>query len=86
MPEQTFASMSERLRELPFNSKLCLTIEVLDQGREDFVLQTQRRISYAMYAGKRGVSDLESAAKLADIEAVLAKTRFRRDENFLSCN
>jgi type-IV secretion system protein TraC len=73
MPEQTFASMSERLRELPFNSKLCLTVEVLDQSREDLALQTQRRISYAMYAGKRGVSDLESAAKLADIEAVLAK-------------
>ncbi len=73
MPEQTFASMSERLRELPFDSKLCLTAEVLDQGREDLVLQTQRRISYAMYAGKRGVSDLESAAKLSDIESVLAK-------------
>ena len=73
MPEQTFASMSERLRELPFDSKLCLTIEVLDQGREDLVLQTQRRISYAMYAGKRGVSDLDSAAKLSDIESILAK-------------
>jgi hypothetical protein len=73
MPEQTFASMSERLRELPFDSKLFLTFEVLDQGLEDLALQTQRRISYAMYSGKRGVSDLESAAKLADIEAVLAK-------------
>ncbi len=73
MPQQTFAAMSERMRELPFDSKLFLTIEVLDQGREDFSLQTQRRISYAMYAGKRGVTDLESAAKLADIEAILAK-------------
>ncbi len=73
MPEQTFASMSERLRELPFDSRLFLTFEVLDQDREDLVLQTQRRISYAMYAGKRGVSDLESAAKLSDIESVLAK-------------
>jgi conjugal transfer ATP-binding protein TraC len=52
---------------------LCLTVEILDQGREDLMLQTQRRISYAMYAGKRGVSDLESAAKLSDIESVLAK-------------
>ena len=73
MPEQTFASMSEHLRRLPFGSRLFLTIEVLDQDREDLALQTQRRISYAMYAGKKGVSDLESAAKLADLESVLAK-------------
>jgi hypothetical protein len=36
------------------------------------MLQTQRRITYAMYAGKRGVADLESAAKLQDIEAIPA--------------
>lgn len=73
MPEQTFASMSERMRELPFDSRLYLTIETLDQAKEDFALQTQRRIAYAMYAGKKGVTDLESAAKLSDIEAILAK-------------
>lgn len=73
MPEQTFASMAEKMRDLPFNSKLFLTIDVLDQAREDLALQTQRRISYAMYAGKKGVSDLESVAKLSNIESVLAK-------------
>lgn len=73
MPEQTFASMAERMRELPAESKLFLTIDVLDQAREDFSLQTQRRIAYAMYAGKKGVTDLESAAKLSDIEAILSK-------------
>ena len=73
MPQQTFAAMADRMRDLPFDSKLFLTIEVLDQAKEDFALQTQRRISYAMYAGKRGVTDLESAAKLQDIEAVLAR-------------
>jgi conjugal transfer ATP-binding protein TraC len=73
MPEQTFASMAERMRDLPFDSKLFLSIQVLDQAQEDLALQTQRRISYAMYAGKRGVSDLESAAKLSNIESVLAK-------------
>ena len=73
MPQQTFASMAERMRELPFDSRLFLTIEVLDQAKEDLALQTQRRITYAMYAGKRGVADLESAAKLTDIEAILAR-------------
>ncbi len=73
MPQQTFSSMAERMRELPFDSKLFLTIEVLDQAREDFTLQTQRRVAYAMYSGKRGVTDLESAAKLSDIESLLAK-------------
>ncbi len=73
MPQQTFSAMSERMRELPFDSKLFLTIEVLDQAKEDFSLQTQRRISYAMHIGKKGVTDLESEAKLQDIESLLSK-------------
>lgn len=72
MPDQTFASMSEKLRDLPFDSRLFLSIDVLNQDRETVVLETQRRIAYAMYAGKKGVSDLESEAKLKDIEALLA--------------
>ncbi len=73
MPEQTFASMSEKLRELPFDSKLFLSIDVLNQDRETMALQTQRRIAYAMYSGKKGVSDLESEAKLKDLETLLAQ-------------
>lgn len=73
MPEKTYASMAEKRREMPFDSTLFLSIEVLDQASEDIALKTQRRIAYAMYAGKQGVQDLESAAKLQDIEAVLAK-------------
>lgn len=73
MPQQTFSAMSERMRDLPFDSKLFLTVEVLDQAKEDFSLQTQRRVSYAMYSGKRGVTDLESAAKLQNIESILAR-------------
>ena len=73
MPKQTFSSMSERIRDLPLDSKLFLSIEVLDQDKEDMSLQTQRRISYAMYAGKTGVGDLESAAKLQDLESILEK-------------
>lgn len=73
MPERTFASMAEKLRELPFGSNLFLTIQVLDQAVEDLALKTQRRIAYSMYSGQKGVQDLESAAKLQDIEAVLSK-------------
>jgi len=72
MPEHTFSAMSEKLRDLPFGSRLHLSVEVLDQERETLTLETQRRIAYAMYAGKKGVSDLESEAKLKDIEALLS--------------
>jgi hypothetical protein len=47
-----YASMAEKMRELPFDSKLFLTVQVLDQSKEDLALSTQRRITYAMYAGK----------------------------------
>lgn len=73
MPEKTYASMAEKLRELPFGSNLYLTLQVLDQANEDMALKTQRRVAYAMYSGAKGVQDLESAAKLQDIEAVLSK-------------
>lgn len=73
MPMETFSSMAEKLRELPFDSKLLLSVQVLDQAKEDLLLNTQRRISYAMYSGKAGVTDLESAAKLNDIELLLKK-------------
>ena len=33
MPDQTFASMSEKLRSLPFDSKLMVSIETLHQGK-----------------------------------------------------
>lgn len=73
MPDQSFASMSEKFRDLPFDSRLYLSIDVLNQDRETMSLQTQRRIAYAMYTGKKGVSDLESEAKLKDLESILAK-------------
>lgn len=73
MPDQTFSSMAERMRDLPFDSRLFISIDVLDQAKETLALETQRRISYAMLSGKKGVSDLESAAKLRDIEALLAR-------------
>jgi type-IV secretion system protein TraC len=72
LPDQTFANMAARLRELPFDSRLFLTVHVPDQQTELEALQTQRRIAYSMVAGKRtGVSDLESEAKFRDIETLL---------------
>jgi conjugal transfer ATP-binding protein TraC len=71
LPEQTFASMAEKLKDLPFKSKLLLSIEVQDQNKEISALQMQRRMAYASVVGKKGVSDLEAQAKLQDIEAIL---------------
>ncbi len=85
MPDQTFASMSEKLRALPFDSRLFLSIETLNQSKETFALETQRRIAYALYAGKKGVSDLNNQAKLQDIEALLAK-RVAGEEKIFSAS
>lgn len=72
LPEQSFASMAQLLRDLPFDSKLFLTINVPDQQKEISQLQTQRRLAFSMARGKRtGVSDIESEAKLQDLEALL---------------
>lgn len=72
LPDQTFAAMAAHLRSLPFRSRLFLSVHVPDQLKEIEGLQTQRRIAYSMVVGKRsGVSDLESAAKLQDLETLL---------------
>lgn len=72
LPDQTFASMAARLRDLPFKSRLFVTVHVPDQMKEIESLQTQRRIAYSMAVGKKtGVSDLESTAKFQDLESLL---------------
>lgn len=72
LPDQTFSTMASKLRELPFDSRVLLTIHVPDQHKELDSLKTQRRIAYSMVAGKKsGVSDLESEAKLRDLELLL---------------
>jgi conjugal transfer ATP-binding protein TraC len=72
LPDQTFASMAAKLRELPFDSRLSLTAHVPDQQKELESLQTQRRIAFSMVAGKKtGVTDLESEAKFRDLESLL---------------
>ncbi len=72
MPDCSYAAMAAQLRELPFDSKLFLTIHVPNQQKEIEALQTQRRLAFAMVHGKRsGVRDIESQAKLDDLELLL---------------
>lgn len=78
MPDQTIAGMSAMLGSLPFGSRLFVSIHVPDQQKELEGLQGARRLAYSMAAGKKsGVSDLESQAKLRDIESLL--------EEMISC-
>jgi type IV secretory pathway VirB4 component len=73
LPDVTASSMAQVLRELPFGSKLFLSIHIPDQQKEYESLQTDRRMAFSMARGKRsGVADLESEAKLQDIESLLA--------------
>lgn len=46
LPEQTYAAMAARLKDLPFRSKLYLSVEAQDQTKEISTLQMQRRMAY----------------------------------------
>ena len=72
LPDQTYASMAAALRQLPFGARLFLSIHVPDQTKELEKLQIQRRIAFSMVSGKQeGVSDIESQAKLNDLEELI---------------
>ena len=72
LPDQTHSAMAARLRDLPFKSRLLVSVHVPEQMKEIESLQTQRRIAYSMAVGKKsGVSDLESQAKFQDLETLL---------------
>ena len=73
LPEQTFAGMAAALMDLPFESRLFLSVHVPDQQKEIEWLKINRNMAYAMVAGKKGVSDLESEAKFQDIENLLSR-------------
>ena len=73
LPEQTWSGMSQALCDLPFSSKLQLSIHVPDQQKEIEWLKLNRRMAFAMVVGKKGVSDIESEAKLQDIETLLSQ-------------
>lgn len=71
LPDQTFTTMAAALRDLPFDSRLTMTVHVPSQQKELESLQLQRRIAYSMIAGRRGVADLDSEAKFRDLESLL---------------
>lgn len=72
LPSHTFATMSQALTDLPFNSHLAFSIHCPNQSKEVAALQMQRRVAFAMVSGKtEGVSDLDSQAKLEDLEDLL---------------
>jgi type-IV secretion system protein TraC len=71
LPEQSFAGMASALTDMPFSSRLYLSIHVPDQNKEMEWLKLNRRMAYALVVGKKGVSDLESEAKYQDIEELL---------------
>jgi len=81
--DETIAGMARTLRQLPFNSKLFLTIHVPDQQKQLESLQTQRRITYSMASGKRGVNDIESETKLNDLEGLLEAMIAQGEKVFL---
>lgn len=72
LPDQTYSAMASKLRELPFKSRLLVTVHVPDQMKEIESLKTQRRVAFSLVVGKKsGVADLESTAKLQDLESLL---------------
>lgn len=72
LPDNTFATMIAALQELPFGSRLMLTVRSPNQQKEIESLQAQRRMAYSLIAGKRsGVSDLDTEAKFRDLEELL---------------
>jgi len=74
LPESTTASMTQSLNQLPLGARLFVSIHVPDQQKELENLQLQRRVAFSMARGKgTGVSDLESEAKLGDIESLLSE-------------
>jgi conjugal transfer ATP-binding protein TraC len=71
LPDASHVSMMTRLLELPFGSKLFLSVEVPNQGKEIEKLQRDRRVAFAMVHGKTGTSDIEAQAKLDDLDTLL---------------
>ncbi len=74
LPDLTFTSQAALLRDLPFDSKVFVSVHVPNQLKEVEALQTQRRFAFSMARGKTvGAADLDSEAKLHDLETLLEK-------------
>jgi conjugal transfer ATP-binding protein TraC len=74
LPEQSYSGMMHVIRDLPFGSRAYLSCHVPQQMKEIEKLERSRRIAFSLVAGRRNeVSDLESQAKLQDIETLLSQ-------------
>lgn len=73
IPELTFASMAENLKNLPIDSMLMLSIETTNTQKEIDTLKIQQKLTYSMVAGNRGVTDIESQAKLSEINDLMGQ-------------
>jgi conjugal transfer ATP-binding protein TraC len=71
LPEQTFSSMANQLTKMSFHYWISQSVEVKSQALEKEKLELQRRIAHSMAVGSKNVSDLESEAKLSNLEGLL---------------
>lgn len=88
LPETTYSCLGASLQGLPFGSRLFFTIHVPDQTKELDSLKTQRRVAFSLARGSRnGAADIESEAKLQDLETLIEQLISSGEKVFhLSCN
>lgn len=73
-PEITYSCLGAALQSLPFGARLYFTIHSPDQTKEIESLQTQRRMAFSLARGRSsGAHDIESEAKLQDLETLLGQ-------------
>lgn len=73
IPEFTFASMAESLKRLPVDSMMMLSIETTNTQKQLDVLKMQQNLTFSMVSGNRGVADIESQAKLSEINTLMGE-------------
>lgn len=88
LPETTYSCLGAALQGIPFGARLYFTVHVPNQTKELDALKTQRRIAFSLARGSRsGASDIESEAKLQDLESLIEQLISSGEKVFhLSCN
>jgi len=82
IPQEVFSGMSQSFLSLPVGAKVFVSIHVPNQADELNSIRTQRRVSYSMSEGKKGVRDLESEAKFKDSENLLDELLSQEEKVF----
>ncbi len=88
LPETTNSCLGSLLQSLPFGSRLFFSIHIPDQTKELDMLKTQRRVAFSLARGKQaGASDIESEAKLQDLESLIEQLISSGEKVFnMACN